>query len=316
MNPILLDHKARDLHDRLIDIEYEFLSHIKPTLSAKFIEDTTDYVWDDTHFQYESIIFPTVEEKKPINPTQKQLYMNLVLLCHPDKCNRSWAHELFSLLGNANEKNDIAFMEKMQTYYELHKSFDGFILQHFEEIKKKMETEKQRELAEQQERERVQREWENNEREKQKAEELQRLQRAHEKEKEQKNETENKREKEEEKEEQVEQGEQKKQEEQEKQKEKEPPLSTPILTKLPNETGPSIAVKEEQIRVWKAQIWYVWYYPSPLTQTAKDIFVKKEVYSERVQKKLDELKKWNDMINQYPHLSSTIAKPIVWRDRN
>lgn len=309
MDHSYLDQKAQDLHSKLINAEYEYLSHIRPILTAKFLEETRNYIWDDTHSGYESVTFPVANVEKKPAPKQKQLYMSLVLLCHPDKCTSPWAHEVFSLLNNANEQNNIELIEKMYHHYEQYKSFDTFILQHLEDLKKAHELEKAR--AQEEARARAEAARAEARAEVARAEEARaEAARAEAARAEARAETVR--------------NEQKSEEHKE-----EPEVQTNIprheepqddakasAIKIKQETEVaqlSDSVKEEQVASWKTQVWYIWYYPSPLTHMVKDMFVARDTYHQRVQLKLEELKKWNDIVDKYPQLSSTIPKPIVWR---
>lgn len=277
------DKKTKELYSRLINAEYEYMSHVQSELTRKFLKETANFVWDDTHEFYETVIFPNKsEDKESRSPKQKQLYTKLVLVCHPDKCGSPWAHEAFTLLNRANEQNDIGLMEELYNHYECNRSFDDFIINYLENIKKQEE---------------------------------QRI--ANNASKNHVNPT--------------------------------PAPPTPPTPPTPahsqgeqipeqvhvddninieinlenralidQETIRNLTDVEKELKVtaWKTQVWYIWYNKTSQTELLKDMFVHRNIYNQRVQHKLEQLKKWNETITQFPELVSKIPKPIVWKSNS
>lgn len=111
-----------ELYNNLINAEYEYMKFLYNKMFPKFVEETQDHVFDETHWAYKCF-FPDKDEDKNKNEDDnnvklKMLYKKLVLAVHPDKCKESWSQELFIIINTAFENKDIKLLTKINEYYE------------------------------------------------------------------------------------------------------------------------------------------------------------------------------------------------------
>jgi hypothetical protein len=143
-----IDTIELELESQLINAQYQYLKYLRQKHIPKFMAETIDFVWDDTHWYYK-YLFPTKKsdiessndksfDNKSINPAQKKLYKKLCLICHPDKCDKSWASDMILIITTANQKNDLHTLQKIYDYYKINQSFDLFYESDFDFNKKQL----------------------------------------------------------------------------------------------------------------------------------------------------------------------------------
>lgn len=93
------DAEELKLYNNMIEAEFKYLSYLRSKLHPKFQQETKNYVWDTMHYAYKSI-----RENIEINDDIKSLYKSLCLICHPDKCKKSWSKAMFNLVTEAYQK--------------------------------------------------------------------------------------------------------------------------------------------------------------------------------------------------------------------
>ena len=122
------DPHGEQLYDIMINAQFEYYQHLRNKLIPIFIRETQGLVIDTTHWEYE-YLFPS-KENKYLSPSEeeklKNIYRSLSILCHPDKCNFSWANDIFILLNEAYNTKNIDVMQELNNYWTAHKTFENF----------------------------------------------------------------------------------------------------------------------------------------------------------------------------------------------
>ncbi len=137
-----MDSEELNLHSKLVEAEYEYMNYLRDKKLPEFTKETQNYVWDKTHWYYK-YIFPEKNDNCDLNDCcdsndccgsnqnndaklQKKLYKKLTLICHPDKCEKSWAIDVFKLINEANQCNDLDLLKKLNNHWDTYKNFENY----------------------------------------------------------------------------------------------------------------------------------------------------------------------------------------------
>nr|URM61989.1 DnaJ domain [Mimivirus sp.] len=97
-----------------ISAKHKYIKLFMSQAIPKFINDTSDYVWDTEHDFYKYIKKPD-DNISSCDSNTKKLYKKLILLAHPDKCDKNWSEEIFILINEAYVNNNY---QKLQEIYQ------------------------------------------------------------------------------------------------------------------------------------------------------------------------------------------------------
>lgn len=125
----VVDEVERDLYQKSIDAQYDYLNYVRKTWGKKFCDETMNKILDKTNYLY--FLFDPNHKEIFLCPqdqiTIKNMYRELSLAIHPDKCAAVWATSLFTYLNELYTKKDVEGIKKMHEYYTLHKNLEGYL---------------------------------------------------------------------------------------------------------------------------------------------------------------------------------------------
>nr|WBF70469.1 hypothetical protein [Megavirus caiporensis] len=100
-----------------ISAKYKYIKLFMSQAIPKFINDTSDYVWDTEHDFYKYIKKPN-DNISLYDSNTKKLYKKLVLLSHPDKCDNKWSEEIFIQINEAYINNNYQRLVEINQHIE------------------------------------------------------------------------------------------------------------------------------------------------------------------------------------------------------
>lgn len=124
------DSIEKELYQIFINAEYNYLKFLREKEYCKFIDETKNYILDDTHWAYK-IWHQEKEDNKIINDSDlneiKELYYNLSKIVHPDKCTEFWGNDMFIIISDAYNNNDSEKLIEISNYWKKNNTFDFYI---------------------------------------------------------------------------------------------------------------------------------------------------------------------------------------------
>ena len=124
------DSHLNQLYNQHINAKYSYLQYLRETYLPKVAEETQGYVVDTQHWAY-PYLFPS--KSRSSNDQCKALYKKLALLIHPDKCKDSFAHEIFTLITEDYNCDDLDKLHDLDIFYQDHGSFEFYLKQRLPE---------------------------------------------------------------------------------------------------------------------------------------------------------------------------------------
>jgi hypothetical protein len=109
----------RQLSEKIIDAEYDYIKHLYPVWINKFREETKDLVVND----YDSTYF----NKRERNSSMTEICESMMEIVFPLISKEEWASETYSLICEIYENNYEEDIKALSNYYEEKKTLEGFV---------------------------------------------------------------------------------------------------------------------------------------------------------------------------------------------
>jgi len=124
----MLDPIEIELQQKFINAKYDYIEYLRKKQLPKFLEETHNYVWDETHWAYD-IWFKNTNNSNDNdkNPNLKQLYYKLSKIVHPDKCKEVWSERIFIIINESYNTNNYQKLQEISDYWDKNGTFEFYL---------------------------------------------------------------------------------------------------------------------------------------------------------------------------------------------